>query len=59
MSTSRISCYVPLAIAGGTVTTCTPTEHTRTNACLIERLLGVPVAIEALESDRFRITAKR
>jgi RNA 3'-terminal phosphate cyclase (ATP) len=51
---------VPLAIAGsGTFTTCTPTEHTRTNARLIERLLGVPFAIEELASDRFCVTAGR
>ena len=50
----------PIAIArGGSFITCTPTEHTRTNARLIERLLGVPFAIEELDRDRFSVTAKR
>jgi RNA 3'-terminal phosphate cyclase (ATP) len=48
---------VPLAIAGGgTFVTCTPTEHTRTNARIVERLLDVPIALEAVASDRVRVT---
>ncbi len=47
---------VPLAIAGGgEFLTCTPTEHTRTNAELVERLLGNPIAIEPAGEGRFRI----
>lgn len=48
---------VPLAIAaGGTYLTITPTEHTRTNARIVERLLGVPIAFEHEASDRVRVT---
>ncbi len=47
---------IPLALAGkgGFVTQAT-TEHTRTNAALVERLLGVPIAIEALGPTRARV----
>jgi RNA 3'-terminal phosphate cyclase (ATP) len=47
---------IPLALArGGGFVTQRPTEHTRTNAALVERLLGVPIAIEALADDRARV----
>ncbi|MBC8072434.1 MAG: RNA 3'-terminal phosphate cyclase [Deltaproteobacteria bacterium] len=47
---------IPLALAGsGGFTTLTPTEHTRTNAALVQRLLGVPIAIEAIDPMRARV----
>jgi RNA 3'-terminal phosphate cyclase (ATP) len=47
---------IPLALAGkGGFTTMAPTEHTRTNAGLVERLLGVPIAIEGIADDRARV----
>lgn len=47
---------IPLALAkGGSFVTQRPTEHTRTNAALVERLLGVPIAIETLADDRARV----
>jgi RNA 3'-terminal phosphate cyclase (ATP) len=47
---------IPYALAGGgAFTTMRPTEHTRTNAALVERLLGVPIAIETLADDRARV----
>jgi RNA 3'-terminal phosphate cyclase (ATP) len=48
---------IPLALAGGgTFITCTPTEHTRTNARIVERLLGVPIALDVESSARIRVT---
>lgn len=48
---------VPLALAGGgAFVTCPPTEHTRTNAALVARLLGIPIAIEPIADDQARVT---
>jgi RNA 3'-terminal phosphate cyclase (ATP) len=47
---------IPLALAGrGAFVTLAPTEHTRTNAALVERLLGVPIAIDMLDADRAHV----
>jgi RNA 3'-terminal phosphate cyclase (ATP) len=47
---------IPFALAGGGgFTTLTPTEHTRTNAALVQRLLGVPIAIATLDAERTRV----
>lgn len=50
---------VPLALAGaGAFLTSTPTEHTRTNAALVQRMLGPTIAI-APDGDRFRVGVTR
>lgn len=49
---------LPLAVAGGGLfTTLSPTLHTTTQARLVQRLLGLPVTIEPLGADLFRVTA--
>jgi RNA 3'-terminal phosphate cyclase (ATP) len=49
---------IPLALAGGgDFRTTAPTMHTRTNAAIVERLLGVPIAIESEHEGRWRLTA--
>jgi RNA 3'-terminal phosphate cyclase (ATP) len=49
---------MPLAIAGGgAFFTCTPTEHTRTNAELVQRMLGPTITIE--DGDRVLVTVTR
>jgi RNA 3'-terminal phosphate cyclase (ATP) len=48
---------IPLALAGsGGFTTLAATEHTRTNAALVQRLLGVPIVIDAIDPMRARVS---
>jgi RNA 3'-terminal phosphate cyclase (ATP) len=43
---------LPMALAGcGTFRTLTPTEHTKTNAAVIQRFLDLPIAFTSLSSD--------
>lgn len=47
---------LPLALSGsGSFVTGTPTSHTRTQAALVERLLGVPVRISRMAGKLWRI----
>lgn len=50
---------LPLALgAGGRFRTVEPSEHTRTNAAVLERFLGPVVAFQELAKDRWEVTVR-
>lgn len=51
---------IPLAMAGaGELLTCSPTEHTTTNAEIVSRFLDVKIVIEHLEAERYHLRIRR
>ena len=51
---------LPLALAGaGSFVTSAPTEHTRTNIAVIEKLLDVEIALTELGDRRWRVTVTK